>query len=102
MIDEMTIGDQYQEQTKYIRDKIPMTEINVPSKPDAYKDYQGKKIIALPEHDSIETPTLRKALNMRKSIRQYSKKAMSLEQLSFLLWASNGKQRTELCSLFSV
>jgi SagB-type dehydrogenase family enzyme len=92
---EKEIGDQFQDRTKYLREKIPMDQINMPSMPDIYKEYPDCEKIALPPHDNIDTPSLRKALNIRKSIRHYSDKPISQEELSFLLWASGGIQRTE-------
>ncbi|MFW6375861.1 MAG: SagB/ThcOx family dehydrogenase [Thermoplasmatota archaeon] len=64
-------------------------------KPDRYKSYESAEIIDLSEVEEDKTGSLHEALETRKSIRQYSKESLSLEKLSYLLWASTGVQREE-------
>lgn len=53
---------------------------------------EGGKFILLPQPAEISvTPIdLRSAIESRRSIRQYSRDALSLEELSYLLWCSQG------------
>ena len=45
--------------------------------------------------NNIKTETLNHAILNRRSIRDFSKKPLSKEQLSYLIWASTGIQRRE-------
>ena len=52
---------------------------------------EGSKIILLPElSKTIGKTQLRKAIAERKSRRSFLKEAISMEELSFLLWATQG------------
>ena len=52
----------------------------------------AKPLIDLPEPEkvSVNDIGLRQAIENRRSIRQYSENALSLEELSFLLWCTQG------------
>ncbi|GAP13399.1 protein containg SagB-type dehydrogenase domain [Longilinea arvoryzae] len=52
-------------------------------------------LIRLPAHDQAPTPEmdLRRAMEVRKTIRQYSPQPLSLEELSYLLWVTQGVRR---------
>jgi SagB-type dehydrogenase family enzyme len=63
--------------------------------PETYKQYPQSKRIPLPHPVSPATKELPDILQKRKSIRSYSHKPITIEQLSFLLWASTGIQRVE-------
>ncbi len=63
--------------------------------PDPYKSYPDKPKIELPKQNNIKTETLNHAILNRRSIRDFSKKPLSKEQLSYLIWASTGLQRKE-------
>jgi len=57
---------------------------------------EGAKRIALVksrDFKNIEAVELRVAINRRRSRRNFSNKPLSLEELSFLLWATQGVQR---------
>ena len=51
--------------------------------------------IQLPAPDRVGGKPLMQALNERKSIRSYQNKALTLQQLSDLLWAANGFNRDD-------
>lgn len=57
---------------------------------------KNNKIIDLPARDSInfKTISLMQAIENRTSIRNYSSKALSLEELSCLLWCTQGVKKT--------
>ena len=63
--------------------------------PDLYKSYPDNKKIELPRIKSIKTGNLDFALKNRRSIRIFSDEALSMERVSYLLWASTGIQRKE-------
>ncbi len=94
------IGDRYQKETKYTRESLKGGMLDWESKPEIYKEYPGSKQIELPPFDAIKTTDTMEALKKRKSIRHYSGKALSLEELSYLLWASGGIQRVERGNAF--
>ena len=88
------VGDQFQEETKYLRNKIEGVVWSKP--PDLYKIYPDSKKILLPEPMFSIEKTLDEVLKKRKSIRSFSNIPVSKKQLSYLLWASTGIQRKEL------
>jgi SagB-type dehydrogenase family enzyme len=89
------IGDRFQEGTKYSRESLKGRMLDWASKPEVYNEYPGSKRIQLPPFDSVKTGTVADALKKRKSVRHYSGKPISMEELSFLLWAAGGIQRSE-------
>jgi SagB-type dehydrogenase family enzyme len=56
---------------------------------NAYKTYPGAKMIKLPKPNYQGMP-VEEAIKKRRSIRSYSKKALTLPQLSQLLFAAQG------------
>lgn len=69
---------------------------NVPH-PPLEKEYPKEaKLIGLvaPKKFTVAKMALVKVIKKRKSCRKYSKKALTLEELSFLLWATQGVHRT--------
>jgi len=87
------IGDIFQQDTKYIRDKMARGGLNGSTRPSMYKEYPDKPSIALPAPEQVVTSSVDQALRQRRSIRSYSDRPLSIEQLSYLLWASTGIQR---------
>jgi SagB-type dehydrogenase family enzyme len=88
------IGDRYQQETKYNRNKLG----NGPDwsvRPEQYKHYPNNKKINLPPPKSLSKDTFDVVIQNRRSIRNFSKKAMTIDQLSYLLWASTGVSRKE-------
>jgi len=90
------IGDRFQQETKYHRDRMPRGPLDRPSRPDTYKKYPDARRIELPDPQTAAPDApLHETLKKRKSIRQFADKPLGLEQLSYLLWASAGIQRRE-------
>lgn len=88
------IGDRFQQETKYYRNKFsdgPDWSLQ----PDQYKNYPNNPKIELTKPNNIKTETLNYAIQNRKSIRDFSEKPLLKEQLSYLIWASTGIQRKE-------
>lgn len=89
-------GDNFQQETKYDRDNLAGSKRGAFSNPSLYKVYQDCPKIELPSFEQKRKASLHQALLMRKSIRKYSLSALKLKDLSYLLWASTGIQRTEM------
>lgn len=89
------VGDTFQQDTKYHRDQREKGLFERVTIPEPYKEYPGSNRIKLPIPGSKSVLTLDEVLRRRKSVRVFAKKPLSLEQMSYLLWASNGIQRIE-------
>ena len=85
----------FNEETKYDREKLNSGNLNWNNKPELYKIYQTHEIIKLPKPTNLSSKTFFELIKSRQSIRKYKKKEINLEQLSYLLWCSYGVQRTE-------
>jgi SagB-type dehydrogenase family enzyme len=90
-----TIGDDFQTETKYLRNKSPGDSLNWANKPEIYKNYPSSKTIQLSSQFQETTNSLAEVLKKRKSTRTFSTKPLSKIDLAYLLWASTGIQRTE-------
>lgn len=60
-----------------------------PQKPPQYKTYPDSKVISLPK-TAYQGITLEEAIEKRRSVRNYSKKPITLNQLSQLLFSAQG------------
>ncbi|MBD3349975.1 MAG: SagB/ThcOx family dehydrogenase [Candidatus Lokiarchaeota archaeon] len=93
------IGDTFQKTTKYKRHSLSGHELNWSTQPEQYKSYVDADIVKLPNPVKKATIKINKnfidILKERKSRRFFSETPLTLEQLSFLLWASTGISRTE-------
>lgn len=89
------IGDRFQQDTKYSRYKMSGGGFKLIKQPEAYKTYPESKKIKLPQPTILTDISLDHTLRKRRSMRNFSKKPLPKEQLSYLLWASTGIQRME-------
>ncbi|MGB2853394.1 MAG: SagB/ThcOx family dehydrogenase [Dehalococcoidia bacterium] len=89
------VGDTFQQDTKYHRDQREKGLFEQVAVPEPYKEYPGSNRIKLLIPGSKSILTLDEVLRRRNSVRVFAKKPLSLEQMSYLLWASNGIQRIE-------
>ncbi len=89
------IGDKYFSETKYHRDTLGKGYIDWENKPDIFKEYDSAVKIELPAFFPEKEISFEILLRKRRSIRKFIDKSLSLETLSFLLWASTGIQREE-------
>jgi len=89
------VGDDFQTETKYFRNKSLGGNLDWTNKPEIYKSYPSSKTVQLPSQFQESTISLTEVLRARKSIRSFSKEPLSKVDLAFLLWASTGIQRTE-------
>lgn len=102
------IGEKFQIETKYCRNKMvsPFDSL-LKSKPQVSpNDSVRNKIILINIDNFVDEFYKRDSFNLhytiknRKSIRNYSSKPLSFEELSYLLYASCGKQRVEFGHIF--
>ena len=87
------IGDSFQQRTRYVRDHMPAKRLDRASQPPVYKDYPHAEKIKLPSFDPPQADSLFTALSTRKSVRKFTDQPISLQTLSYLLWASTGLSR---------
>lgn len=83
-------GRDFWERTKYqFAEKMFKKKIKPPLELEYAK---GSIVIDLPNPEDIKVDNLdlRQAIQMRTSIRKYSKEPLSLEELSYLLWCCQG------------
>ena len=90
-----SIGDIFQQETKYNPGKIPKHRLDWPAKPDTYKEYPQAEKIELTAYEPDQSVSLDETLRRRKSIRDYQNRPINKGQLAYLLWASTGIQRVE-------
>ena len=89
------IGDNFQKETKYHKDKMSAKPLDWASQPEIYKNYPDCQTIELPDIAPLSDMTLHEILKKRRSIREYKNKHLTKETLSCLLWASTGISRKE-------
>ena len=90
------IGDRYQEETKYARDKLPGGFLDWRTKPETHKSYpQAAKIKLGPPKKDAGMP-LWEAVGKRRSVRDFESASISGVDISQLLWASQGVTAAEI------
>jgi SagB-type dehydrogenase family enzyme len=86
------IGKEFMEKTKYhyLAQSDQMKGLQQPPLELEYD--KTKTVIDLPEPQEIKVKSisLREAIENRRSIRRYSKKSLTMEELSYLLWCTQG------------
>jgi len=88
-------GDLFHQQTKYSPQNIHLQRPDWTAQPPLYKQYQDCPKIKLEPLSPPPKLSLDKALRTRKSIRSFDETPITMAQLSYLLWAASGIQRTE-------
>ncbi len=84
------IGEEFQKETKYARNRTPAGQFQEIERPERYKRYPDAKQIPLPEPETTGGTGLWETVTKRRSLRNYSSEEMSLEELSQLLWSTQG------------
>jgi len=87
------IGDRFQGETKYERDRLPAGYLDWRKKPGPYKVYPDAPKIKLPEPERSGGMPVWEAIGRRRSVRDFGGISMSAASLSQLLWASQGVTR---------
>jgi len=86
------LGKKFIEMTKF-QHLEKSDQMNGKQAPPLELEYdRGKEMIPLPDHRAIhlKNKNLREVIENRRSIRSYSPELLSLEELSFLLWCTQG------------
>ncbi len=83
-------GDLFQKETKYYRGKLPSGPLLWQTKPETYKNYPSAPRIKLDAPDMEGGMALWKAINMRRSVRDFKDESLAKAHLSQLLWATQG------------
>jgi SagB-type dehydrogenase family enzyme len=88
-------GAEFMERTKYRYLPPSDQQRGLPQPPLELPPEEGRPATSLPGIASLEVPPidLRIAIERRRSIRSYAKAPLSLENLAFLLWCTQGVQR---------
>jgi SagB-type dehydrogenase family enzyme len=92
----LNIGERFQNETKYDRERMPKGFLEWDKKPELYKEYPDAPKIPLVKPEKCGEMSLYEAMLRRKSQRQFLNVPISLDALSCLLWASSGIQRREM------
>jgi SagB-type dehydrogenase family enzyme len=85
-------GSEFMEKTKFQYLDRPDQSNNVPQPPLEREYDASKPVIDLPapENIKIRSLDLRRAIEGRRSIRNYSQEPLTIEELSYLLWVTQG------------
>jgi SagB-type dehydrogenase family enzyme len=85
------VGDKFQEETRYHRERMPRHQLDWSKKPSPFKDYENPlSIIQLPD-PKFNVVNIWETILKRRSRRNYnSKNPLDLKILSNLLWATQG------------
>ncbi len=94
MMKEDDVGETFQRETKHRRDRLIGGRMDWDRKPETYKSYPDRSKLKLPEPAAPGT-TLDQVLRSRKSVRDFEAGPLTLEELSYMLWASTGITRRE-------
>ncbi len=85
------IGKSYQDLTRYVRGALPRHGLDWDAKPSLRKEYPNAiKTVELPSPEIDGGPPLWKTLQERRSERSYAREPITIQQLSQLLWATQG------------
>jgi SagB-type dehydrogenase family enzyme len=90
------IGDQFQMGTKYFRGKLSGGPLLWSEKPETYKQYPSAPKLKLPLLSSTEGVSLWDSIQKRRSIRNFSQAPLEKEQISRLLWATQGITKIDM------
>ncbi len=86
------IGREFIKKTKYEYLDPSAQSRGRPQPPLELEIYKGGELIELPAPESLDLRAvdLRQAIERRRSVRRYSRTPLTMEELSFLLWCTQG------------
>ena len=87
------VGDIFQRETKYQREKLPGGGLDWGSKPDTYKRYGSVPKVKLSPPSFDKEISIWEVMRSRRSVREFREEPLSLDDLSQILWASQGVTR---------
>jgi SagB-type dehydrogenase family enzyme len=87
-----SIGKEFMEKTKFQYLEKSDQSSNIPQPPLELEYDASRTIIVLPEPENIKIRNfdLRQAIEGRRSIRKYSQEPLTIGELSYLLWVTQG------------
>ena len=91
-----SIGHEFMHRTRYSELSIsPQDQGIIPQPPLELPVPEGTELISLPQPASFSVPQMdvRAAIENRRTLRKYAELALSLEELTYLLWVSQGVKR---------
>jgi len=90
-------GGEFMEKTKYLFIGRSDQQNGVPQPPLELPPAPGLPVLDLPRPETLRVPSLdlRVAIESRRSIRTYIRSPISFEELSFLLWSTQGVQHIQ-------
>lgn len=91
---ERGIGDRYHNETKYYRDRMTGGRLRREDMVEPFKSYPNAETLSLPEPKPTLEKFLWNILAHRRSIRDYTEEPLSMQELSQLLWATQGVTAT--------
>jgi SagB-type dehydrogenase family enzyme len=83
-------GRNFQETTRYDRDRMEPHFLDWDSQPPVYKEYTDKPSVGLPAPSFETAVDLKDVVARRRSVRTFSRKPVTLQKLATMLWASTG------------
>ncbi len=88
------IGQQFIELTKYLHSG-PSPQMKGEPAPPLEMEYNENDLIALPDPKRVHVRdiTLNHAIDSRESVRDYSEESLTLDELSYLLWTTQGVKK---------
>lgn len=84
------IGDSFQRETKYQRNRLPGGWLDWGKKPETCKRYPSAPKIRLAEPQCKGGRPLWDVMRQRRSVRSFQEEALTGEELSQILWAAQG------------
>ncbi|MCF2136320.1 MAG: SagB family peptide dehydrogenase [Candidatus Thorarchaeota archaeon] len=76
--------------TKYVRGSLPHHTLDWSSRPETYKVYPSAERVTLPSPVTNDGDGIWSTIQRRRSVRAFTEDALSLNELSQLLWATQG------------
>ncbi len=91
------IGREFMKQTQYAYLDVPDQQRGLPQPPLELPCDEGQPLIALPAPDALRVPAvdLRALITERRTLRRYAPQPLSLAELSYLLWCTQGVKAVE-------
>ncbi len=90
MTSKQTIGDEFQEGTKYRRGAMEGHSLDWANKPGVFHRFTDVESVKLPAPKERAGPSLWTTMGLRRSRRNFTYDPMKREELSQLLWAAAG------------
>ena len=83
-------GFKYLKETRYDRDSVKSLQRPAIAEVDTFKTYPDTEKIPLPRDWELREARITPLLQSRRSLRRYLLEPITLEELAFMLWCSQG------------